>query len=140
MKIKIKIKYMVFLLPLFIFGCSPDNEDYTGDWVGTWKINKDVIFPQVKSSHSGDIIKDESTSNKIIISGTLLGLNSSYTLPATVSSSTATFDKTTTFHIKGKAILYDNDSMTFKFTVTQDNITQSYVVGANKQSKKSIKK
>jgi hypothetical protein len=135
MKINKKIKYLVFLLPMFMFACSPDNDDYADNWTGTWKTNEDVVISEGKSTHIGDITKDETASNKVIISGTLFGMNSSYSLPAEVGSSTATFNKTTTFTINGKATLYDSDSITFKFSITKNNITKSYVIGATKQSK-----
>lgn len=135
MKLLRLIKYFILVMPIVFFSCSPDDDNDTSQWIGTWEINEEIVFPHNKTTYIGEIIQDNNNKNKIIISGNLLGLNSSYSLPATVSSSTATFDQTTSFNINGKATLINSDSIKFSFSITQDNITKNYVVGAKKKSK-----
>ena len=110
---------------LFAFcSCSPEHEDYTKDWTGNWKTSDETVFPQAKYTHRGTIVKQSGERNMIIISGTLLGLNSSYKIPVKLTStSRGTLDYTSGFTINGTAVRNTKDTVSLMMKISQDNKT-----------------
>ena len=118
----IKIKILALLAIFTAIGCSPDKDDYTEKWVGNWQTTDETAFPQTKYLHTGAITKSSEGTNRIIIDGTLLGINSSYQIPAKVSSETdATIDYTNNFRIVGTAKFNNKDTIWLRLNISQNN-------------------
>jgi len=122
----LKTIILLFAIATLVFACKPDREDYTEDWIGEWKTTEDAKFPQTKYLHQGTIIKDNSERNQIILSGTILGINSSYQIPIKLSSDTkGTINYTNGFTINGSAIHNVKDTITLKMNISQENKTEN---------------
>ncbi|MFA6201026.1 MAG: hypothetical protein WC679_11540 [Bacteroidales bacterium] len=131
MKNKIIPLFSILLvsITLIFSSCAADSTSASSDWNGNWRFNEEVIFPQTKSNlssgiktNSGTIKVDPNDENKIIISGELFGLYSSYSISATVASTTASYEQQIgIYKIKGTATLDDSDQITFKFKITTEN-------------------
>ncbi len=111
----------ILFVALAFSSCEPDNTLASSDWNGNWRMSEDIIFPQTKSS-SGTIKVDPNNERKIIISGELFGLNSSFSIIADVISTNANFDQmVSNYKIKGTATLNNANQITFNFTITTEN-------------------
>ncbi|MBP1630464.1 MAG: hypothetical protein H6Q15_1357 [Bacteroidetes bacterium] len=120
--------FLISLAPFIFSSCEPDDTSASNDWVGNWRITEDIVYPQKKST-AGTIRIDPENENKIIISGELFGLNSSFKITGTVSSTSSTsvtFSREGSFKITGSAKL-TNKEITFNFTYTSENgVTETY--------------
>lgn len=133
-KIIALLSILLVSIALVFVACEPDDTSASSDWNGNWRFNEEVIFPQTKSNlsgiktNSGTIKVDPNDKNKIIISGELFGLYSSYSISATVASTTASYEQQLgIYKIKGTATLDDSDQITFKFKITtENNNSESY--------------
>lgn len=122
----IKKVFILVVLATLTYACEPDRDDYTEDWVGEWKTTEDTKFPQTKYLHQGTIVKDNSQRNRIILSGTILGINSSYQIPIKLSSDEkGSIDYTNGFTISGTAKRNVKDTITLQMTISQENKSES---------------
>lgn len=125
--------YLLVGLMLVVGACSPDKDDYTKDWVGYWRTNKDLNFPNVKASNYGTIRKVEDKNNKLEISGDLFGISQLYIFQASVSSQRrASISYDGNFSVTGNAYFNEQDTIVFYLTVTQDNKTANDTITAVK--------
>ncbi|MGP1514697.1 MAG: hypothetical protein ACTTJH_01925 [Bacteroidales bacterium] len=121
----IKTIILIIVLPLLFISCKPDKDDYTEGWIGRWQTTDETIFPQTKYLHSGNIVKDNEEQNKVILAGSLLGINSSYKIPIKLSSSSkGSIDYTNGFNIKGVAVFNSKDTIWLRMSIFQGNKTE----------------
>lgn len=118
---------IVFLSIIFFSSCAPDQYSPSEDWVGRWKIEEDINYPQKKST-SGRIWINPINDRELMISGELFGLNSSFIITAKVNSTrSVSFERIGDFTIKGSANLDSEKQITFKFTYSsENNSSESY--------------
>lgn len=122
-----RVKFILFLtvVSCLFMQCKPDKEDYTDGWIGAWQTTDETKFPQTKYLHEGTIIKNNSERNNIIMSGTLLGINSSYKIPIRLSSENrGNIDYTNGFTINGSATFNRKDTIWLRMNISQDNKTE----------------
>lgn len=133
-KIIVLLSVLLAFVSLTFVSCESDDTVASKNWDGRWQLNEEVVFPQTKGdllfakSNSGTIKIDPNNDRKIIISGDLFGLYSTLSIAASVVSTTASYDqKVGIYRMKGTATLVDEDEITFKFTITNDNnYSESY--------------
>lgn len=119
-----KLKILLIALPILFIACKPDKDDYAEKWIGEWQTTDETVLPQTKFLHTGTIIKDDGQRNQVIMSGMLLGLNSSYRIPIKLSSEKAgSIDYTNGFTIKGSASCNQKDTIWLNMNISRDNKT-----------------
>ena len=117
---KLGFFFALFVLSLGFWSCEPDYFSPSKDWEGRWKIEEAITYPQKKST-SGEIWIDPDNDRKLIISGELFGLNSSFLIEAKVSTTTSiSYERDGDFKIEGTANLIKKDEIRFKFTYTSE--------------------
>ena len=122
---KTKTAILLTILSIFFVQCKPDKEDYTEGWTGNWKTTDETKFPQVKYLHEGTITKDKGERNKVVVYGTLLGINSSYGIPVKLSSETkGNINYTNGFSISGTAVFNTKDTIWLRMAISQENKTE----------------
>lgn len=128
-----KLTLLLVGMMFLVSACSPDKDDYTKDWTGSWHTTKDLNFPNVKSSNYGTIKKVEDKTNRLEISGDLFGISQLYTFQASVSSQRrASISYEGNFSVTGNAYFNERDTIVFYLTVTQDNKTAKDTITAVK--------
>ncbi|MDR0971869.1 MAG: hypothetical protein LBM25_05760 [Bacteroidales bacterium] len=126
MKNTLLFSFLLLIFALSFSSCQEDDTLPSSWWNGTWQIDQEIVFPQTKNinlkSYQGTIQISTKAKRNIIISGSLFGLNSSFSIEATVVSTNATIDSNIGgYRIKGSAIIEDKDNITFSITITSEN-------------------
>lgn len=120
------LKYLLVIIPIIsVLACEPEKDDYTEGWIGQWQTTDDIHYPQAKYLRTGTIIKDNSTRNQVILSGSLIDKNPSYQIPIKLSSENrGTLDYTSGFNMKGSAIFNSKDTIWLRLEITLDHQTE----------------
>lgn len=112
---------ILLLLTIGVFSaCTPEEEDYTSHWLGSWKTTNKLNYPLSKVSYSGEITKVPNKDNQVLVGGELFDLNSSFVMPMKINSTyAASFDYTAGIKLEGTARLNAKyDTIVFFITVT----------------------